>query len=83
MSNAKATIESSIISGLSKRANDHPVRANHADILVPDILEALFSPHVRWAIVEYLRKEDNDTEAKEKPDEVMPALWSPVPGRKR
>jgi len=61
MSDAKETIESSIVTGLSQRAYLTGAIISKADIQVPDILDALFHPSVRWAIEEYL-KELSDAE---------------------
>jgi len=56
MSNAKATIESSIIAGLSKRAHITGASIRHADIQVADILDEMFHPSVVWAVREYLKE---------------------------
>lgn len=58
---AKATIESAIMDGLSKNAHITGAKANVAHIQVADILEAIFAKPVRWAVIEYL--EETDIEA--------------------
>ena len=55
-SDARATLESSIITGLSKRANLTGLTIDKADVLVPDLIEAIFHPSVRWAVPAYLKE---------------------------
>lgn len=56
MSDAKATLESAIISGLSERAHITKLNADKTEILVEDIISAIFAPHFRWAIKDYLEE---------------------------
>lgn len=58
MSNARRLLESSVINGLSKKANLTGASITNAHIQVPDILEAIFHPSVRWAVKEYLEELD-------------------------
>ncbi len=57
-SNAQATIESAIIGGLSERANITRASSGYAHIQLPDIMDRLFAPGLRWAIEDYLRELD-------------------------
>ena len=58
MSDAKRTIESSIITGLSENAHKTGASIIMAHIQVPDILEAIFAKCVRWSVREYLAELD-------------------------
>jgi len=69
---ARATLESSIISGLSKSAHLTRARADVAHIQVRDLLDEIFHPSVIWAVEEYLAeinqerreiKQENDRDA--------------------
>lgn len=54
-SDARRMLESSVISGLSKRAHLTGVTIDKAHILVEDILEQIFhNPSVNWAAREYV-----------------------------
>ena len=56
-SDARATLESSIISGLSKRAHLTGVTVDKAHILVTDLIEEIFhNPSVNWAVTEYMNE---------------------------
>lgn len=55
-SDARATLESSIITGLSEHAHLTGANIEYAHIQVPDILDALFDLSVRWAVREYLEE---------------------------
>ncbi len=56
MSNAKKTIESSIMTGLSKNAHITKASAQHSELQVGDIMNALFHPSTRWAVKAYLKE---------------------------
>lgn len=60
MTNAEATIRSSIISGLSHNAHITKASATHSEMQTKDIMDAIFHPSVRWSVQEYL----NELEAK-------------------
>lgn len=55
-SDAYATLESSIIDGLSQRAHITGATITHASIQTEDIIKAMFHPSVIWAIEEYLKE---------------------------
>lgn len=61
MSDARATLESSVIGGLSQRAQLTGASIDKAHIQVPDILDAIFHPSVRWSVVEYLKEISKDS----------------------
>jgi hypothetical protein len=56
MTDARATLEHSIITGLSRRADLTGVTITDADVLVPDLIDAIFHPSVRWAVPAYLKE---------------------------
>jgi hypothetical protein len=59
MSDAKATVESSIIGGLSKRAHKTGMRMGPvSEMLIEDLRDELFDSSVRWAVVEYAKELD-------------------------
>lgn len=58
---ARATLESSIISGLSKRAHLTGASIEDACIQCPDVIDAIFHSSVRWSVrayLEYLLEEE-------------------------
>jgi|HubBroStandDraft_6_1064221.scaffolds.fasta_scaffold00550_19 hypothetical protein len=55
-SDARATLEHSVITGLSKRADLTGVTITDAEVMVPDLIEAIFHPSVRWAVAAYLKE---------------------------
>jgi hypothetical protein len=64
MSNAEATIKSSIIAGLSEHAHLSGIRADvvgrlPTEQLVADLINALFDGRVRWALRAYADELDN------------------------
>ena len=65
MSNAQATLESSVIAGLSERAHLTGASITHAHIQVEDILTALFHPSVRWAVKASLQELDTAEKGEE------------------
>lgn len=59
MSNARATVESSIIGGLCKRAHKTGMKMGPvSEMLIEDLCDELFDSSVRWAVVEYARELD-------------------------
>ena len=60
MSNAKATIRSSIINGLAKSAHITGASCLFSTIQTEDIIESLFHESVRWSIKEYLKELEGD-----------------------
>jgi len=62
-SDARKTLESSIISGLAKRAHLTGVTIDKADILVPDLIDEIFhNESVNWAVRKYMDEINNKSE---------------------
>ncbi len=57
---ARATLESSIISGLSKNAHLTGARADVAHIQVRDLIDEIFHPSVIWAVRQYIIEIDQE-----------------------
>jgi hypothetical protein len=63
MTNAEATIRSSLIAGLAEHAHLSGIRIDMAgslptEQLISDLIDALFHPSVRWAVREYVDELD-------------------------
>lgn len=59
-SDARATLESNIISGLSKNAHLTGAKISVAHIQVRDLIDEIFHPSVIWAVREYLTEIDQE-----------------------
>jgi len=56
ITDAKATILHSIVTGLIEHAHITKASYEHAEMQSNDIFNALFHPSVRWAIEEYMKE---------------------------
>jgi hypothetical protein len=62
VSDARATLELAVLDGLSRRSNLTRVTVEVAHILIPDILDAMFRPCMRWAVQAYLEELESQEE---------------------
>ena len=56
MSNARRTMESAIITALRKTSGATKLTIDKCDTLVPEVINQLFAPAMRWAIEAYLKE---------------------------